>query len=928
MDFLANKIFTHLDNYISRDKNVRTLKRKLEELNAVKEDNESRKSVELQPRKKLKKEVEIWFRNVERTNSEIHNDLETEVRGSNLLSRGFLGANVPKWIQEVDELLQQGKNYDRLVIDDPQWIGQVLSTTILYGEGAKNLMNEIWEYLIDDGVSKIGVWGMGGVGKTTIMKLINNQLLKETERFNTVIWTTVSKETNIAKLQNDIARAMHVSPFEDDVDETRRAGILKELLALKGKYVLILDDVWDTFSLEAVGIPEPSNGGKLVVTTRSLDVCRYFECQPVRMLTLPKHDALNLFLEKVGRDVLGHEELLPTVESVAEQCSGLPLAIVTVASSMKGVRNIHEWRNALNELKRRAKSVNKLDEKVLQPLQFSYDRLEDETVKQCFLYCALYPEDAEIFTDELIELWIAEGLVEELDSMQEEIDKGHTILNKLINNCLLENSVKYGEIFVKLHDLVREMALGITRERPLFLVRAGMQLKEIPSVQEWAEDLDKVSLMENGGMQIPPQMQPPKCQMLTTLLLSKCGIRSIPECFFEQMRGLKILDLSWNPIESLPNSISNLETLNALLLSGCESLKSVPSFSKLQALKRLNLERTNIKELPHGMERLVNLKYLNLCGMAITEVPKGIFSKFSCLQHFVGYGHFSGLPSVRGDEIGGLRKLEIFKGSFFDLKELSSYIQALHGRTEVPREYNICVGNDFTLGLVCKKWVELVSCRIYRNGAEFPSNIEQLGIRNCIVEFSEGVPVFLLFIPIPQGNFTSLKIIHISRCRNIKKLFSSDCVLQKLQNLVELLVFDCEEMEEIIASESESEEERMGSSNTIEFGLPNLRELRLWALPNLKSISCANATMVCDSLEILAIDYCEKLKRIPLYLPLFEDGRPSPPPSLQEIRVTPKQSWENMEWDHPDAKSLLQPFLYASDVDLRLLLSLRLRSVS
>ncbi|XVF18908.1 hypothetical protein REPUB_Repub11eG0064100 [Reevesia pubescens] len=902
MDFLAKKIFTHLDNYISRDKNVMILKRKLKELDAVKEDNESTKRVQLQPRKKLKKQVEIWFENVEKINGEILNDLETEV---GLLSRGFLGANVLKRIQEVDELLQQVKNYDCLVIDDSQWIGQVLSTTTISGEVAKYLMKEIWDYLMADGVSKVGVWGMGGVGKTTIMKLINNQLLEETEKFNTVIWITVSKETNIVSLQNRIASAMNVS-FRELDDETRRAGILYERLTQKGKYVLILDDVWDKFCLEEVGIPEASNGSKLVITTRSLDVCRYFECQEVRMPTLPEQDALNLFLEKVGGDVLGHEELKPIVESVAKQCSGLPLAIVTVASSMKGVRNIHEWRNALNELKRRAKSVNKLDEKVLQQLQFSYDRLEDETVKQCFLCCALYPEDSEIFTDKLIELWIAEGLVEELDSMQEEIDKGLTLLSKLINNCLLENgSIRDGESHVKLHDLVRDMALRITSVRPRFLVRAGMQLKEIPSVQEWAEDLDKVSLIKNWGMQIPPQMQPPKCQMLTILLLSECGIRSIPDCFFEQMCGLKILDLSRNPIKSLPNSISNLETLTALLLWNCPRLESVPSFSKLQALKKLNLEHTNIKELPHGMERLVNLKYLNLSGTAIREVPKGILSKFSCLQHFVGYNHFNMHILVRGDEIAGLRKLEIFKGRFFDLKELSSYVQALHGPTQVPREFCIHVGLPFHI-FSYKKGVNLGGCGIYRNGAEFPSNIQHLTISYCFVEFSEEVPVFSLFFPIPQGNFTSLKYFDIRRCRNIKKLFSSDCVLQNLQILVELRVTECEEMEEIIASESESVEEGMGSSYTIKFDLPKLRILELLGLPKLKSICCANATVVCDSLEKLQIQRCEKLKRIPLYLPLFEDGRSS---SLREIKIEPKESWENMEWDHPDAKSLLQRFL-------------------
>ncbi|XP_022722320.1 probable disease resistance protein At1g61300 [Durio zibethinus] len=910
MDFLANTIFTLLDNLCNHDQNLVILKRKLVVLNAVKEDNESKKSVELQPRKKLKKEVEIWFQNVERINGEILNDLENEVRGSSLLSRGFLGEKVLKRIQEVEELLQQGKSYDGLVIDDPQWIGQVLSTSNLCGEVAENLKKEILAYLMDDDVSKIGVWGMGGVGKTTIMKHINNQLLKENERFkfNPLIWVTVSKETNIAKLQNDIASAMNVSLSNDD--ETRRSGELYEMLARKGKYVLILDDLWDNLSLEEVGIPEPSAGSKLVITTRLRHICHYLNCQVVRMPTLPIQDARSLFLQKVGQDILDHPNILSIVESVVEQCAGLPLAIVTVASSMKGVLNIHEWRNALNELNRHAKSVNKSDEKVLQQLQFSYDRLEDETFKQCFLCCALYPEDSEICTNKLIELWTAEGIVEELDSMQEETDRGHTILNKLINNCLLENIVKSSGTFVKLHDLVRDMALCITSLKPRFLVRAGMQLKEIPDLLEWAEDLDKVSLMKNSGIQIPPEMLPPKCHMLTTLLLPSSYITSIPESFFEQMHGLKILDLSLNPIKSLPNSISDLETLISLLLFKCVFLEDMPSFSKLLALKKLNLEGTKIKNLPHGMERLVNLKYLNLSDTGISKVPDGILSKFSRLQHFVGHKRFERSQTfARADEIGRLRKLEIFEGRFYDLKELSSYVQALHGQTHGPREYYICVGGKLlTCDFNYKKCIELNRCQIYRNGAKLPSNIQQLSINCCIALFCEEQPVFSWFIPVPYGPFSGLKEINISDCKRIKKLFSSDCVLQNLQNLVQLYVSYCKEMKEIIASESELEEEGTDSSNSIKLALPKLRKLLLCELPKLKSICGANGALVCDSVERVQIYYCPKLKRIPLYLPLLEDDRPSPPPSLQKIQIG-QELWENMEWDHSYAISLLDPFV-------------------
>ena len=44
-----------------------------------------------------------------------------------------------------------------------------------------------------DKVTKIGVWGMGGIGKTAIMRHINNKLQEETNEFNDVIWVTVSQ---------------------------------------------------------------------------------------------------------------------------------------------------------------------------------------------------------------------------------------------------------------------------------------------------------------------------------------------------------------------------------------------------------------------------------------------------------------------------------------------------------------------------------------------------------------------------------------------------------------------------------------------------------------------------------------------------------------------------------------------------------------
>ncbi|WRX28105.1 NB-ARC - like 10 [Theobroma cacao] len=264
----------------------------------MKEDTESRNRVELHPGKKLKKEVHLWLGNVERKNGEIQN-LEQRVAESSTVSRGFHTENVLKMIKEVEELLQQGEFDQGLVVDDLTWIGQALATTTLVGKAAENCMEEIWTCLMDDDIRKIGVWGMGGVGKTAIMKIINNQLLKEIKKFNSVIWITVSKEMNISKIQESISCAMGVTLPKD----------------------------------------EPIRAGKLL-----------------EMLT------------KKGRDDLNYPNLLPIAKSIVEQCAGLPLAIVTVASSMKGIRNVHEWRNELNELSRRVKGVTDLDETIGRPL--------------------------------------------------------------------------------------------------------------------------------------------------------------------------------------------------------------------------------------------------------------------------------------------------------------------------------------------------------------------------------------------------------------------------------------------------------------------------------------------------------------------------------------------------------------------------------
>ncbi|GMP38715.1 hypothetical protein CsSME_00009863 [Camellia sinensis var. sinensis] len=353
----------------SLDANMKNLKRKIEYLSCQEDDINTELSSAERSLKRRKQEVEVWLGELKTVKGDVRTlqRLEEEVVGwKHVFSRARLK------IQEVEELQVKGTFSNGLLIDALPTSGWSRPTMGSFGETtSERNMEKVWEYLMDDEVRTIGVFGMGGVGKTTIMKHINSRLLNESCNFDDVIWVTVSKAFNISKLQSDIAKA-------------------------------------PTFPVEKVGIPEPtrSNGCKLVLSTRFFEVCRKMECRPVSVELLTEEEALNLFMSKVeeGQTVL-ILEVKEIARKVAKECMGLPLAIVTLAGSMRGVNDIHEWRNTLNQLISSTKQISDIENVVFEILKFCYSRLKDEKLQYCFLYCALYPQDHIIPRKELIEYW-------------------------------------------------------------------------------------------------------------------------------------------------------------------------------------------------------------------------------------------------------------------------------------------------------------------------------------------------------------------------------------------------------------------------------------------------------------------------------------------------------------------------------------------
>uniref|UniRef100_A0A6N2KQD0 Disease resistance protein At4g27190-like leucine-rich repeats domain-containing protein n=1 Tax=Salix viminalis TaxID=40686 RepID=A0A6N2KQD0_SALVM len=153
----------------------------------------------------------------------------------------------------------------------------------------------------------------------------------------------------------------------------------------------------------------------------------------------------------------------------------------------------------------------------------------------------------------------------------------------------------------------------------------------------------------------------------------------------------------------------------------------------------------------------------------------------------------------------------------------------------------------------------------------------------------------------------SLQEIKVSKCNSIEIMVPSSW--SGLLNLEEITVRECQKMEEIIGGTRSDEKGVIGEESiSSEFKFPKLRELNLEDLPELKSI--CNAKLICISLEVIAVLHCEKLKRIPICLPLLENGQPSPPPSLKVIEIESEEWWESVvEWEQPNAKDVLRPFV-------------------
>ncbi|KAL6314399.1 hypothetical protein AAG906_022482 [Vitis piasezkii] len=884
------------------DKNCITLKEKME---------------------RLKSQVEIWLKEVQNMKDDVEM-MEQEVGKGRCFSRlGFLRQS-EEHIEKVDELLERGRFPEGILIDVRRDEGRALLTTQLIGETTtKRNLEKIWACLEKGEIQSIGVWGMGGIGKTTIVTHIHNLLLEKKDTFGLVYWVTVSKDSSIRKLQDVIAEKINLDLSKEE-DERLRSALLFEALQKEKKFVLIFDDVWEVYPPREVGIPIGVDGGKLIITTRSREVCLKMGCKEIiEVKPLSEVEAWELFNKTLERYNALSQKEEEIAKDIIKECSGLPLAIVTTARSMSVVYSIAGWRNALNELREHVKghTIDREND-VFKILEFSYNRLNDEKLQECLLYCALFPEDFKIHR-----VW------------QAEFDKGHAILNKLENVCLLERC-ENGKC-VKMHDVIRDMAINISKRNSRFMVKIRRNLEDLPSEKEWSNNsVERVSLMQS--CELSTLMFVPNWPKLSTLFLqgnmysysSHTLDKGLPNSFFVHMLGLRVLDLSYTNIAFLPDSIYDKVKLRALILCNCPKLKRVGSLAKLKELRELNISDSQMETIPDGIEKLVHLKHFYWSSDPFCSNP--LSNPLSNLFPIL-------LLDVGVEKLSGLRKLEILEVKFSSLHNFNSYMRTEHYRRlthyqVIVKSCNLEGGkdnDDYQLVLPTNvQFFQIIECHLPTGLLDVSQSLKMAtDLKACLISRCEGIEylwsvedciaslnwlfledlqslrVLFKLRPIDIVRCSSLKNLYVSNCDNLKHLFTPELVKYHLKNLQSIHVGNCRQMEDLIVAaevEEEEEEEVINQRHNLILCFPNLQSLTLENLPKLKSIW--KGTMTCDSLQ-LTVWNCPELRRLPLSVQINDGSgeRRASTPALKQIRGQ-KEWWDGLEWNTPHAKSIFEPF--------------------
>ncbi|XVF06185.1 hypothetical protein REPUB_Repub06bG0025600 [Reevesia pubescens] len=574
----------------------------------------------------IKEDVKLWRETVDEKVEEGEKkvkDLEDKAKNKcffslcpNVKSRYQLSRKAEEGVTAFDELLQQGEfNSVSCPAPRPDIVDATPKDFEAF-ESRKKVFNLVMEALKKATINVIGVYGMGGMGKTTLVNEIARQVKKD-KLFDEVVMAVVTQTPDILKIQVQLAELLGLKLEESS--EAVRAARLRDRLNTEKKVLIILDDIWTKLDLNKVGIPFGDENKKcyILLTSRRQHVLKNeMDAQEnFAVDVLEDEEAWVLFKKKAG-DNFESDEMKSTAIEVAKKCAGLPLAIKTVASALKN-KELFVWKDALRELPDA--------EVVHSAIMLSYNHLASEELKQTFLLCSLLRRNTSI--EDLLRYAIGLGLMAGVNTVEGARNRLLTMVSQLKESCLLLDSY-FRNKYLDMHDLVYDVAMSTaSKDSRMFAP------KDDDDLQNWLDGEEmkcchKIYLQDLSICKLPDELN---CPQLVLFLLFGEDL-SLPTNFFKETTNLKVLGLTGMHISSLPSSIRLLTSLSTLCLDQCQ-LREVAIIGELKNLEILSLQNSRIKSLPKEIGRLFKLKLLDLSDCyELKIIPPGILSDLSRLE--------------------------------------------------------------------------------------------------------------------------------------------------------------------------------------------------------------------------------------------------------------------------------------------------------
>ena len=582
-------------------------------------------------------------------------------------SYGMINSKIQTSFERLEHFEQQ-KDILQLKegVSSSVWHGTPTSSVVdesaIYGRDDEK--KKLKEYLLSEDASgsgsKIGVItivGMGGIGKTTLAKLLYNDG-EVKEKFDLKSWACVSRDFDVFRVTKTLLES--VTSRTTNIDNLNTLQVELQQRLWRKRFLLVLDDIRGASYVDWANLKDIFNAGemgsKIIVTTRDENVAKAMQTFPICHLTsLVSEDCWSLLAEHAfgANNCTERSNLEGIGREIVKKCDGLPLAAVALGGLLRTKLSKNDWNKVLKS------NIWDLPNLNVQPaLLLSYHFLP-ASLKRCFAYCSIFPKNSVLEKEMVVRLWIAEGLVHVSKSEKSMEEVGDEYFDELVSRSLIRRWSVDGKHF-EMHDLINDLATMVSSayciryedRKPLENLN---KIRHLSYNRGWYDYFNKFdSFYGLKGLRSFLAL-PLHGWSFDYYLSNKVIHHLLPE-----LKQLRVLSLShYKNITELPNSIGNLKHLRHLDLSGT-NIKRLPSVTcKLYNLQTLLLSDCMfLIELPEKMGKLVNLRHLDISGTQLQEMPIQI----ARLENLQTLSSFVVSKQQNGLKVAELRKFPHLQG--------------------------------------------------------------------------------------------------------------------------------------------------------------------------------------------------------------------------------------------------------------------------